>query len=75
MTFSQLPSAMGALLVAAGICLVAYETVKAHQSRQWKKLNSADFSLARWKFQTAYPGITMICVGALLLGVGAFAAH
>jgi len=71
MNINQLPMIMGSLLIVVGIGLVIYQLGKAISSGKWTEPNSANFSLARWQFQAAYPGITMVCIGALLLGVGA----
>jgi hypothetical protein len=71
----NITSVMGTALIVVGICLVVFETIKANKSGQYRAPNVADFSVARWRFRTAYPGITMICIGALLLGVGTFARH
>ncbi|WP_292531192.1 hypothetical protein [Methylocystis sp.] len=75
MNITQLPAIMGTLLILTGSGLVVFEAIHANNSGRFRPPNVGDFGLSRWRFQTAYPGITMICVGALLLGVGAFAAH
>ena len=70
MTIANLPSIMGTVLILMGIAIVLLQMRTAMPE---KPELGADFGLSRWKVKTEFPGIVMICVGALLLGVGAFA--
>ncbi len=66
MTIANLPLIMGAILLAVGIFLVLMQFFFRPPSNT--QVQSAE---AQWKATTAY--VTMIIVGALLLGAAAFA--
>jgi hypothetical protein len=72
MSIADLPSVMGAILILAGIALVLLQINTAMPP---KPRLGGDFGPTRFKLQTEFPGLIMICIGAILLGVGAFARH
>jgi hypothetical protein len=71
MAVADLPTIVGAILILTGIGLVIYKLV---QRPPPPKLG-IDFGATRWKVGTSYPGIVMIAVGFLLMGVGALTNH
>ena len=71
MAIADLPAIVGAILILAGIGLVIYRLV---QRPPPPKLG-IDFGASRWKVGTPYPGIVMIVVGFILMGVGALTNH
>jgi hypothetical protein len=66
MTIANLPSIMGAILIALGMVLVLVQFMFRPASNAQGQ--SAE---AQWRATTAY--VTVIIVGALLLGAAAFA--
>jgi hypothetical protein len=67
---------MGSLLVVAGIAQIFWQmAVASDRLQDARRRQSAAFGASSWKISSAYPGITMICVGALLLGVASFASN
>ena len=66
MTITDLPLIMGAILIAVGMFLVLMQFIFRPPSN-----GQGQGAEAQWKATTAY--VTMIIVGALLLGAAAFA--
>jgi hypothetical protein len=71
MAIADLPAILGAIFILAGIGLVIYQFV---QRPPPPKLG-IDFGATRRRVGTSYPGIVMIVVGSLLMGVGALTNH
>lgn len=72
MTIADLPTIAGAILILVEIGLVIYQMLTAMPT---VPRLGGDFGFTRCKLTTEFPGLIMICIGALLLGVGAFARH
>jgi hypothetical protein len=68
MSTIKLTGYIGALLVLAGIGLVAFQMFGATGPLA---PNVAKVSLTEWAFQTQRPGITLACIGGFLLVVSA----
>jgi hypothetical protein len=90
MNIGGLSGVMGAILIVAGIIQIFYQMKIVADFECAQQLvrseghppgfapgpsQEADFGVAKWSFRTAYPGILMIIVGALLLGLGNFVGH
>jgi hypothetical protein len=70
---ADLTSIVGAFLTVCGVVLVVYQIrtmppPHGHMQR-------ANVGPYRFRISTAYPGMVMICIGAVLLIVGALARH
>lgn len=70
---------MGCILIIAGIIQVflqMYSHYKAEKLREvWKQTGIQTVHVGRrFRVSSAYPGTTMICIGALLLAAGEYFA-
>lgn len=72
MDISTLPAVMGSLLIIAGIAQVFCQMLGIPRTLARRQSQSVNFDKSGFKVETAYPGMGMICVGALLLSIGAF---
>lgn len=79
MTIADLPNVMGGILIVAGVVQVFVQMWLRRDApvppSGFRGSQSADFRPDGFKVQTAYPGVTMICVGALLLLLGETTTH
>ena len=73
----MLASAMGAVLVVAGIVLVAIQLLRIGKGRRepGKRDISAEAGPVKFKVDTTFPGLVMIGLGVILLVVGAIAGR
>ncbi len=69
MNIGALPMILGSVLIIAGIAQVFWQMQRTIMERHTLH-QYAEFKPQGFKVQTAYPIMTMICVGALLLIVG-----
>ena len=70
MRADKLLTLIGAIVIAIGIALIVFQmTVNPPPPTA---PYSVQISPTHWVLETQYPGITLVCVGALLLIVGAF---
>jgi hypothetical protein len=59
----------GAALIVVGVGLVIYQTI--FNPPPYGSLYEVDMGPTHWVLKTQYPGLTLACVGALLMIVGA----
>jgi hypothetical protein len=67
---SNLVIAAGCLLVVAGVLHLFCQALEVRQAKQGRI--SARLNVRNWSRRSIYPGVTMIALGALLLGGGHF---
>jgi hypothetical protein len=65
---SHVVMGLGGVLVIFGILQVFLQTISHHREKSGRIRSS--FTLRNWS--STYPGVIMIAIGALLLGVGPF---
>ena len=64
-----LPAFMGTLLIIAGIVQVFIQVHRTPSEHRGQLPQGVEVGLFTWKGQSAYPGITMIFIGAFLLSI------
>jgi uncharacterized membrane protein len=70
MTLTNLPSIIGAVLIVAGLLMIAYQMAR---TKGWddEPSRSGSFSPTEIKISTTYPGLIVVALGVFMLTVGA----